>query len=383
MKFAALLTALLCFCASAEKPISTWTDLKTKRDTATVHQEFEVTRVAKTAHGTQSSKWQLTVDMSQGKWREKSASGSGNSLRIFDGDELLSMEEGGSEYVRVRRHPKDADPVPSPYLASDADWPKAVELERRRCGLSGKDHECVVVEVRLKPWTKSNALNTITRMVDGSARILADTETGFFLGLRTLENIQSSRSAYQLDTNYVLKRLSFGGTQDASLFRLPSEYLREVKELSPWNAARIRKDLKGRAAPDLALTDIKGQPVVLSALKGKTVLLDFWTTWCPPCRADAPYLDKLYDKYAARDLTIVGISVSEERAVVEQFLKAHPHDFPIVLTTENEMPTAYQISTFPTYIVIEKDGTLASAVEGDQGFPELRKLLKKAGLEVD
>ena len=80
---------------------------------------------------------------------------------------------------------------------------------------------------------------------------------------------------------------------------------------------------------------------------------------------------------------IVGISVSEDRAIVEKFLKEHPHDFPILLTTENELPTAYQIGVFPTYIVIQRDGTVASAAEGDQGFGDLRKLLKKAGLEVD
>ena len=123
--------------------------------------------------------------------------------------------------------------------------------------------------------------------------------------------------------------------------------------------------------------------MALSAFKGKTVLLDFWTTWCPPCRADAPALDKLYRKYREQDLMIVGISVSEERAIVEKFLKEHPHSFPVVLTSENEMPRAYQIGVFPTYIVIDRDGTVASAVQGDQGFGELRKLLKKAGLEID
>jgi thiol-disulfide isomerase/thioredoxin len=108
--------------------------------------------------------------------------------------------------------------------------------------------------------------------------------------------------------------------------------------------------------------------VSLAAASGKTVLLDFWTTWCPPCRADAPALDKLYEKYGERDLMIVGISVSEERAIVEKFLTEHPHNFPVALTTENEMPRPYQIGLFPTYIVINPDGTLASAVEGEKGF---------------
>ena len=156
-----------------------------------------------------------------------------------------------------------------------------------------------------------------------------------------------------------------------------------MKELSPWNAGRIRKQLAGNPAPDTAWTDIQGHPVKLSDLKGKTVLLDFWTTWCPPCRADGPALDKLYRKYGEKDLAIVGISVSEERAVVEQFLHEHAHGYPIVLTTENEMPRPYQVGVFPTYLVIDREGLVTSAVEGDQGFGELRKLLKKAGLDPE
>ena len=73
----------------------------------------------------------------------------------------------------------------------------------------------------------------------------------------------------------------------------------------------------------------------------------------------------------------------ELRAIVEKFLKQHPHEFPIVLTSENDMPRPYQIGLFPTYIVIERDGTIASAAEGDQGFAELRKMLKRAGLEAE
>ena len=159
--------------------------------------------------------------------------------------------------------------------------------------------------------------------------------------------------------------------------------MREVKELSRWNASKIKKQLAGKLAPELNAMDIQGKPVSLAAFKGKTVLLDFWTTWCPPCRADAPALDKLYQRYSEKELMIVGISVSEERPIVEKFLQEHPHTFPVVLTTENEMPRPYQIAIFPTYMVIDPDGNLTAAVEGDQGFGELRKLLKKAGLDTD
>ncbi len=319
--------------------------------------------------------------MSHGKWREKSDTGSGNHIKIFNGKDLFWMEESGNEFVRIKRHDKAEDPGPSAYSFNDPDWRKAVERERRPCGIPGSDHQCVLLEVPLKPWTRNSAAGN-TQMVEGSARILLDSETGLLLSLRTVQSIAGPRDGYQSDVSYVLKRLSYGTPADESLYKLPGD-LREVKELTSWNAARIKKQLAGKPAPELTVTDIQGKSVALSSFKGKTVLLDFWTTWCPPCRADAPALDKLYRKYGGQDLMIVGISVSEERAIVEKFLKEHPHSFPIVLTAENEMPRPYQIGVFPTYIVIDRDGTLTSAVEGDQGFGDLRKLLKKAGLELE
>jgi hypothetical protein len=80
---------------------------------------------------------------------------------------------------------------------------------------------------------------------------------------------------------------------------------------------------------------------------------------------------------------IIGALVDEQRAVVEKFLGEHPHAHPIIETSENEMPRPFQVHSFPTYIVINRDGTIASAVDGDQGFSELRKMLKKAGLEIN
>ena len=90
-----------------------------------------------------------------------------------------------------------------------------------------------------------------------------------------------------------------------------------------------------------------------------------------PCRADGPSLDKLYRKYGENNLTIIGISVDEDRAVVQKFLSEHPHPYAIALTTENEIPRPYRIGVFPTYIVIDSDGKVASATEGEKGFSDL------------
>jgi thiol-disulfide isomerase/thioredoxin len=383
LSFVAILCAALG--ASAETPANNlWSDLKTKREKLpSLHQEFDVSHTYKTAHGNQASQRRVVIDVSQGQWREKSVSGSGTHVRIFDGKDLLEMEEHGDEYMRTKPQSQEPDAEPSPYGIGDPVWSKAVEVQRKPCGLSGVDHTCVVVDAPLKPWVRAGTNGHSRKMVEGSTRIVLDTETGLLISSRSVEVIDDGKSTYQSDTSCTLKRMSYGASADAAMFKLPSGDLREVKELSRWDAAKIKKQLGGKTAPELALTDLKGKPVTLASLKGRTVLLDFWTTWCGPCRADGPALEKLYRKYGEKDLMILGISVSEEREIVGKFLSEHPHSYPIALTTENEMPLPYQISTFPTYIVIDRDGTVTAAVSGDKGFVDLRKLLKKAGLESE
>ena len=144
----------------------------------------------------------------------------------------------------------------------------------------------------------------------------------------------------------------------------------------------MKAQLAGTPAPELNLTTLDGNPLSLESLKGRTVLLDFWATWCPPCRVDGPALDKLHARYGAQ-LVIIGLSVGEDRAVVEKYAKERPHQFSIALTAENELPRHYDVVALPTYVIIDAEGNLDTAVEGDRGFDGLRTRLKQAGLDVD
>lgn len=374
----------LCACLNAASPspaATLWNELREKRDVLPqMHQEFDVSQEYKLQKGTQASKRTLLIDMSNSRWREKTVTGSGNRLRMFDGHDMFLMEEGGDEFVRVKRRDKAEIPAPAPYTISDADWSRTRELERRPCGFTSLDHPCVILDVPLKPQVAAGS--STSRRTEGDERVLIDLETGLLLSANRSEVREDAARSYVFTISYQMRKLTFGGAPDPEVAKLAAG-VREVKELSAWNAAKLKKMLTGKPAPELNVQDIRGNPVSLADHKGKTVLLDFWTTWCPPCRADAPSLDKLYARYGERDLTILGVSVSEDRAVVEKFLGEHPHPFPTILTTENEMPRPYQIGVFPTYIVIEKDGTVGAAVEGGQGFSDLRRLLKKAGLEID
>lgn len=368
---------------SSADPSRIWNDLRAKREALkSFHQEFEISRSFKTVQNTQASKSSVVIDSVDGRWRERRVSGGGDRVTVFDGQDQFEFEDGGDEYVRLKRSTKEELPQPGPYSIAHLDLSKAVERERGPCGLTNADHECVVIDIPVKPWVR-NAGNDAVSATEGTTRAILDSVTGLLISCRTVQNMENRRQNYQADTTYRLLRMTYNGKPGESLFQIPPTVTREVKELSRWNAGKIKKQLAGRTAPDFALTDLQGKTIKLSDLKGRTVLLDFWATWCGPCRADGPSLDRLYQKYGGKNLTIIGISVDEERTVVQKFLSEHPHPYMVALTTENEMPRPYQIGVFPTYIVIDPDGNVASAAEGDRGFSDLRKLLSKAGLETD
>jgi thiol-disulfide isomerase/thioredoxin len=347
-----------------------------------LHQEFEVVRRVKSRTVEQVSRHQVVIDFAKGIWREQAIGGDSDLTRLFDGQNLFVFEPGGTEYTRAKQK-GDNEWLPEPY-ETKLDWGKAKEVQRLPCGFTGKDHACVIIDAPVKPWVRPGTGTTgyVTTMTSGASRIMIDTETGIWLRCHTQELVEGQHGSYTWDLTYTIKDMSSGAAPDVTLFKLPDN-LHEVKGLTPWNDTRINKQLAGKPAPDLQATDIQGKPVSLANLKGKTVLLDFGTTWCPPCQADAPSIEKLNQKYGNNNLAVVGISVSEDRDTVEKYLKKHPHSYPVVLSSENQLPRPYQIGIFPTYLIIAPDGTLVTAEQGDKGFGKLRKELEKAGLEAE
>ncbi|MCL4457874.1 MAG: TlpA family protein disulfide reductase, partial [Nitrospirae bacterium] len=116
--------------------------------------------------------------------------------------------------------------------------------------------------------------------------------------------------------------------------------------------------LSGQRAPDFTLKDINGKPVSLSSFKGKVVLLNFWATWCPPCRAEIPSMNKLYQKLKNRGFVILAVSTDRAVIDVKDFLETTPINFPVVvdynLTVSRNL---YKVFMMPTTFLIDKMGT--------------------------
>jgi thiol-disulfide isomerase/thioredoxin len=119
------------------------------------------------------------------------------------------------------------------------------------------------------------------------------------------------------------------------------------------------------AAPEWQLNDPDGQPVKLSDFKGKVVILDFWATWCPPCKAEIPGFIALQKQYAAQGLTVVGVSLDTAgAAVVKSFMKRTGMNYPVVIGDDKIAGDYGGISAIPTTFVLDRTGNIVSSHQG-------------------
>jgi peroxiredoxin len=138
--------------------------------------------------------------------------------------------------------------------------------------------------------------------------------------------------------------------------------------------------IPGQTATDLSLPDLNGKMVTLSELKGKVVLIDFWASWCGPCRHNNPRLAKLYKKYHSKGLEIYGISLDEE---IDSWKKAVRHDklnwIQVIDDKGWEAPSAsaYGVDMIPSSFLIDREGVIRTVnAEGPDLESSVRDLLK-------
>jgi len=116
---------------------------------------------------------------------------------------------------------------------------------------------------------------------------------------------------------------------------------------------------------NLTLKDINGKPVALSDYKGKVVLLDFWATWCPPCRKEIPGFIELYDTYKSRGFVVLGVSMDESTSDIKRFAKKLKMDYPILIGYgRDDLEAAFGQLALPTAFVIGRDGRICVKHDG-------------------
>jgi peroxiredoxin len=141
--------------------------------------------------------------------------------------------------------------------------------------------------------------------------------------------------------------------------------------------------LKQSAAPNFTLKSVDGANLRLSDYQGEVVLINFWASWCGPCRQEMPVLSELHDKYKALGFTVLGINVEEESGKARKLLQEISVSFPVLLDNESVVSKLYNVVAMPSTVLIDRDGNMRYLHKGykpgleDVYLQQIRNLVRE------
>lgn len=170
--------------------------------------------------------------------------------------------------------------------------------------------------------------------------------------------------------------------KSGALPRLATAALIILLSVSVFVAAGCRKKEKGLegSAPDFTLSDLNGNPVSLSSFKGKPVLVEFWATWCPPCRVSLPEVNALYERYKGRGFVVLAVSLDQSITEARDFAKQNGLTVS-VLFDDRGIDNLYHVTGIPTAFLLDKQGIIKQTHSGfgprtmEELSSEIEKLL--------
>jgi len=136
-------------------------------------------------------------------------------------------------------------------------------------------------------------------------------------------------------------------------------------------------------APRFRAKTLGGENFTNDAVKGKVVLLQFWTTWCQYCRSEQELVDEIDAEFRDKGLVVLAVNVGESKKTVKKYLEQNPRKCRIVLTEDTNLAARFEAKTFPIYVLINRDGNVAATQNGAGGEGALLDLLSQAGLESE
>ncbi len=132
-------------------------------------------------------------------------------------------------------------------------------------------------------------------------------------------------------------------------------------------------------APDFTLTDVDGKIHRLSDYRGKVVIVNFWATWCPPCREEMPSMQKAWETLREKDVVMLAINIGENEDTIFQFIANYPVDFPLLMDLDSTVIGNWPVKGLPTTFIVDTQGRLAYRAIGGREWntPDLLKLAQK------
>jgi peroxiredoxin len=149
---------------------------------------------------------------------------------------------------------------------------------------------------------------------------------------------------------------------------------------APAIAAAIER---GDPAPRFSAKTLDGEKYSSDSLKGKVVLIQFWATWCSYCKKDEPALETVTKEFEKAGLVVLAVDMGEPRRKVKKFVEASPRPWKVVLAEDTTLAAICEAKSYPMYVLIDREGTIAGTQHGAAGENALRNLLSRVGLESE
>jgi thiol-disulfide isomerase/thioredoxin/outer membrane lipoprotein-sorting protein len=331
----------------------------------------------------QSSIGKQTVALQNpGKARIDLQLGGGNLL-VSDGETTLTYRPSTKTYTKIAAAQTQegiaANLAVLDVLGFFADTKTTKTSRQDSVTIDGTTYDCWVLTSTVKLPAQASMGGQLSDAVMTSwidKRVLVEVLEEINYSVKVPPTSGAAPVEYRSRILQVTHNLKVDQPVDVALFAYtpPSD----AREQAPQTAGN-RVDLTGKDAPLFRGVSLDGKTYNLAELKGKSVLLDFWASWCGPCIRSMPTLEKMHNDYRDQGLVVLGIDVGEKRETVEKFLTTKPIPYPVIMGDEAGIPSAYGITVFPTFVMIGPDGKVAATQFG-LNEAALAGLVTKAGL---